>query len=120
MNPSFQLRRIRDGDETYDAIMFWCPGCERERDGEKEGGLHMLAITGDSSKHPIWVYEGPLDSPTLTPSILTKFTMAGEEFVCHSYLRKGVFEFLGDCTHALASQHVSAPPLPDWVIKENS
>lgn len=31
--------------------------------------------------------------------------------VCHSFVRAGKIEFLGDCTHALKGQTV---PLPDW------
>ena len=31
--------------------------------------------------------------------------------VCHYFLRAGVIEYLGDCTHALRGQKVM---LPDW------
>jgi hypothetical protein len=31
---------------------------------------------------------------------------------CHSFVRNGRIEFLGDCTHALASQTVDLPDLP--------
>lgn len=31
--------------------------------------------------------------------------------VCHSFIKDGKIQFLGDCTHALANQTVD---LPDW------
>lgn len=33
--------------------------------------------------------------------------------VCHSFVRAGRIEFLGDCTHALAGQTVPLPPWPE-------
>lgn len=33
--------------------------------------------------------------------------------VCHSFVRAGKIEFLGDCTHALAGQTVALPDWPD-------
>jgi hypothetical protein len=34
---------------------------------------------------------------------------------CHSFLKNGVWEFLGDCAHPLAGQNVPMMPLPDWL-----
>lgn len=31
--------------------------------------------------------------------------------ICHSYVRNGQMQFLGDCDHALAGQTVD---IPDW------
>lgn len=120
MNPVALLRKVSHNEMTYDVLVFWCPGCERYRDGDPEpaGGLHMLPISGDPSRRPTWTFDGNLKRPTLSPSILTKFTLAEIPFVCHSFLRNGVFEFLGDCTHKYANQKVPIPPLPDWVVKE--
>lgn len=110
------LRHIQDGDDSYDALMFACPGCAATRDGYE--GLHMLPITGDASKRPTWTFDGNLEAPTLSPSILTRGDWAGIPYVCHSFLRAGGFEFLSDCTHPLAGQTVDLPPLPGWVIDE--
>jgi len=81
----------------------------------------MLAV--NSPHHPpSWTWDGNLDAPTLDPSILSRGAPFGEhgkpEGVCHSYLRAGVFEFLGDCTHQFAGQHVPMPHLPAWAIGE--
>ena len=34
---------------------------------------------------------------------------------CHSFLRTGVWEFLGDSAHHLAGQSAPMVPLPDWL-----
>lgn len=41
--------------------------------------------------------------------------MQGTERVCHSFVVDGVWQYLGDCTHAMADQHVPMVDLPDWV-----
>lgn len=55
-------------------------------------------------------------SPTFEPSILvTCRWMASDsemkDDVCHSFVRDGRIQFLGDCTHELAGKTVD---LPDW------
>lgn len=129
MNPIAQLRTVTDGDHEYQVLMFWCPGCEiPDEDGVMQGGTHMLVVSGDSHGRPVWTFDGNLDAPTLSPSILTRTEhtrrrIDGESrdvglFVCHSFMRAGQMEFLGDCTHALAGKTVPLPPLPDWLVKE--
>jgi hypothetical protein len=95
-------------------------------DDENHSGLHMLTVRGHSPG-PRWDWDGNLEAPTLSPSILTRSDhkrrrVDGElvdagPFVCHSFLRAGVFEFLGDCTHPLANQHVPIPDLPEWATR---
>lgn len=106
------LRDIDDHGVTYSALMFCCPGCA-EMHGNS--GLHSLPVNSPQ-KSPSWDWDGNLDSPTLSPSILTRSANAGGSTVCHSYLRAGVFEFLGDSTHSLAGQHVPMLDLPEWVL----
>ena len=127
-NPVAVLRTTvaPDGDR-YDTLVFWCPGCERMgKDGEKYGGAHALPISGDASKRPVWHFDGNLEAPTLEPSILSRLGHRHEWvdgefkdvglFVCHSFLRAGVFDYLPDCTHEYVGQKVSMPPLPDWLV----
>jgi hypothetical protein len=88
---------------------FECPGCE---------GGHMVRVSGD---HPCWGWNGSLDAPTFTPSILVTYPAnpnALEEFKewrterkCHSFITDGKIQFLGDSFHKLANQTVD---LPDW------
>lgn len=96
-------RRASDG-----SLLFWCPGCD---------GAHGVPIAGERA----WGWNGSMDSPTLTPSILVTYPAnpnAIEEFKewrterrCHSFVTNGQIQFLGDCTHALAGQTVA---IPDW------
>lgn len=107
------LRWVSDGDLRYSALMFVCPGCQERNDDST--GLHMLPVN-TTIKSPAWEWDGNLITPTLSPSILTG---AGTSNICHSFLRAGIFEFLGDCTHQYANQHVPIPDLPDWVTRED-
>lgn len=100
--------------------IIFCPGCD---------STHRL--------HPgVWTYNGDAGNPTFSPSLL--FTsghyVSGqigklcwcsyeERFpgaklpkgvgcsLCHSFVRDGMIQFLGDSTHHLAGQTV---PLPVW------
>lgn len=119
------LRTVVDHGLTYTALMFVCPGCASPYtlgDGTEvtPSGLHMLPVNSQE-KSPSWGWDGDLDAPTLSPSILTHGGTRGVDerpFVCHSFLRGGVFEFLGDSTHPLAGTSVPLPPLPVWTDDE--
>lgn len=106
------IRNINDNGVRYQALAFWCPGCDSV---PYLGALHMVPVN-TTEKSPSWDWNGDLEKPTLSPSILTKRSDIG---VCHSFLRDGVFEFLGDCTHKMANQHVPMPDLPDWFTQES-
>lgn len=110
--PRASVRTVDDHGVVYTALMFVCPGCSTMPGGGS--GLHMLPVNS-AQKRPSWDWDGNLDAPTLSPSILTRGAAGA---VCHSFLRGGVFEFLSDCTNPLAGQHVPMPPLPDWVTRE--
>lgn len=102
--------RIAKSDRNPDWIgyRFMCPGCHE---------YHMP----DNS----WQFNGDLDKPTFSPSVLVKGTknisdkeakriLSGEQieplnFVCHSFVHDGKIQFLGDCTHALAGKTVDLP-----------
>lgn len=117
-----RLRNVNDHGKIYVCLAFCCPGCVAERRSAgwtDYEGLHMLPVnvTEDIGK-PSWTFDGNLEAPTLSPSILTKSKIGNKETRCHSYLRNGVFEFLSDCTHSLVNQHVPMPDLPDWATEE--
>lgn len=89
----------------YTALKFRCPGCA-------EGmisGLHVLPVNSPQHK-PSWNWDGNLDAPTISPSIHTVSGPRENSFICHSFLKAGIFEFLNDSTHSLAGQKV---PMPD-------
>jgi hypothetical protein len=58
-----------------------------------------------------WKYDGNHEAPTFDGSMLAD---AGGNTRCHSYMRKGVWEYLNDCKHAFAGKKV---PAPDWNLQ---
>lgn len=116
-----RINHVDDHGHRYDALVFVCPGCEHvDGDGVRHGGLHMLPISGDADGRPMWTFDGNLDAPTLSPSILSRRGPGADDlppaFVCHSFLEAGRFRFLGDCTHELAGQTVDLPDLYEWAV----
>lgn len=107
-------------------LLFWCPGCD---------GAH--GVRHGAGPGPRWGWNGDVNKPTFTPSINVVYDhlseasrarntafhaehgryMTHEELpydqrdVCHSFVKDGRIQFLGDCTHALAGQTVD---LPAW------
>jgi len=92
-----KLRRVEGGD-----LMFFCPGC---------ASAHGVSVI--DGKSPRWDWNGSLDKPTFTPSILVSWTWgeAHEPRVCHSWVTDGRIAFGADSTHSLAGMTVD---LPDW------
>lgn len=92
------------------AVWFWCPGCEQ---------AHAVYVGGNYTG-PKWTWNGSVELPTFTPSILVN----GREGLrnpavprCHSFVTNGRIQFLGDCTHALANQTVDIPRPPEWLTE---
>jgi len=117
-----RLGTITENGVTYQGLWFVCPGCETlDDEGKPRGGLHMLPVNATPEQQaafpnkPFWTWDGNLEVPTLSPSILTG---RGTENICHSFLTAGVFNFLTDCTHALAGTQVPMPDLYSWVTEE--
>lgn len=102
---------IRDGQPNGRGVWVWCPGCE-------EASIFHVAREDGSlpAFGPCWEWDGNLESPTISPSLLTQGGRQGSGHVCHSFIRDGKWEFLTDSTHALAGQTVPMVPLPDWLL----
>jgi hypothetical protein len=108
-------------------VSFKCPGCRLH---------HTLPVQGAGTT---WQFNGDVESPTLSPSILARGGCCYEPdwheqerrrhpgpehcdkyhpdedgisfcHVCHSFVRDGQIEFLSDCTHALAGTTVPLTP----------
>lgn len=76
----------------------WCPGCD---------GYHLIWVDKPcEATGAKWTFDGNVSSPTFSPSI----NIVG---VCHYFIRNGMIEFCGDCTHALAGKTVALPKMPD-------
>lgn len=100
---------------------FHCEGC---------GSAHGVFIKG--SGVPIWKWNGDLEKPTFTPSVLLKYKNLSKEgnklnkefykkhgrymtlkelpydslYICHSYITDGKIRYLNDCTHHLKGKTV--------------
>jgi len=61
-----------------------------------------------------WIKTGPDESPTFSPSLLVTWDFGDlyEQKRCHSFIEKGYWRFLKDCTHELAGQTVPMEPHP--------
>lgn len=82
---------IREDEGSH---VHWCPGCK-----------FLHAIPGGSG----WKFNGDFASPTFEPSV--KHTSIFNDTsrratVCHYFIRSGVIQFCGDCTHDLAGQTI--------------
>jgi hypothetical protein len=105
-------------------LSWWCPGCSM---------AHQVITEG----HQAWEWNGDAEMPSFSPSVLVRWSSLSHEaekknadfkakhgrwmteaelpydrhYTCHSFVRNGQMEFLGDCSHDLAGQTV---PIPDW------
>lgn len=80
------------GKECY---LFECPGC---------GHAHMFITK--APQEPVWGFNGNLEKPTFTPSLLNRHSGGEKDYVCHLFVTDGKIQFLGDCTHPLKGQTV--------------
>jgi hypothetical protein len=103
----------------YSTLTLWCPGCQIG---------HTISVGGVET----WTWDGDRERPTISPSILAwprdtliDRGLEGDALTdrsnvrrlprCHSFVRLGRWEFLGDSEHDLAGQTVDVQPFPgDW------
>lgn len=103
-----------NGDTPGRRVHFWCPACD---------DAHGITVESPNG----WTWNGDLEHPTFDPSVKVggvqwptdsgfhkpnHAVAPGQPIVCHSYVRGGRIEYLGDCTHALKGQTVDLPPWP--------
>lgn len=105
-----KVKTVGDPSGRVNSLHFVCPGC---------GDSHVIPVDGDKK----WEWNGSLESPTLTPSILVRsghFAPSHKEgdecwcgknygvdcYLCHSFVINGKIQFLTDCSHSLRGQTV--------------
>jgi len=79
-------------DRLIGGWYFFCPGCNSH---------HSIGTT--------WTFNGNQEMPTITPSLLTRYTKTGEKTpykVCHLFVTDGKIKYLGDSTHKLSGQTI--------------
>lgn len=110
-----KLRRIGPSDGyTAGGLAHWCPACEQ---------IHAFALDGKNSSGAQWTWDGNVEAPTFAPSMHIRTNSPDDpryqpqacSSVCHYFLRAGIIEYLGDCTHAMKGQKVPLPQLPEYL-----
>lgn len=82
-----RLVRIAKGKDGLEVRLWWCIACdEYHQDGGK------------------WEFNGDPEKPTFSPSFLLHETPTHKR--CHTFIRNGKIEYLGDCTHDYAGKTV--------------
>ncbi len=99
------LRRVKAADRSV-GYGHYCPGCDR---------IHII-WTMTPPPRPCWGFNGNVEKPTFTPSVLIFLTdpeTNARETECHYNITDGRIVFHGDSPHALKGQTVPLPALPD-------
>ncbi len=104
-----KFKQVLNSDKQHYGWKFYCPGCA-QWDEPDHGRLHQVHVVDRT-----WTFNGDMDKPTRSPSVLVtgEFWHDGvkREMRCHSFVRDGRIEFLGDCSHSLAGQTVELPEI---------
>lgn len=91
------------GNDGY--YQFMCPGCLE---------LHVVPLSTKKEPGHAWKWNGDVNFPTLTPSILVnKGKIFPDQLRCHSFIKNGRIEFLSDCEHSLAGKIVDLMEIED-------
>lgn len=78
--------RVEMDDGKVVGYSFVCPGCSWR---------HVFWT--DSPHYPKWLFNGCLEKPSFTPSLLNW----NDSMRCHVVVTDGVINFCGDCSHVL-------------------
>jgi hypothetical protein len=89
-----KLLKNTEWREGLPDLYFYCPGCKCD---------HGVWVNPHSNGGAKWDWNGSLDKPTFTPSLLVR---SGENTICHSFITDGRIGYLSDCTHELAGQNI--------------
>ena len=94
---------FKGGTGEINLWAFYCPGCRYD---------HALAVRQYIvGGNPQWDFNSDVERPTFSPSLLVFGSDPSKR--CHSCIRDGKIEFLGDCFHELKGQTVE---IPDYEI----
>lgn len=78
-------------------LIFWCAGCNEHH------GV-WLAANPNPTTGAAWNWNGNKVNPTFSPSIHILPTSV--QLCCHSFIKGGMIQYLGDCGHSLAGKTV--------------
>jgi hypothetical protein len=87
---------------AHNQYLYWCSGCGYE---------HAFALKTEGGHHQ---FNGDLNNPTVSPSLVEANTVGRK---CHSFIKNGHIQYLGDCWHELKNQTIELPDV-DSLIEE--
>lgn len=75
---------------------FYCDGCKCD---------HAFTVTvPKEEKFVPWTWNNDVNKPTFNPSLLVNGSEP--DFRCHSFVKEGKIQYLGDCFHSLKNQTI--------------
>lgn len=83
---------------------FYCPGCKEN---------HRISVNSkNENTGSKWSFNADYLRPTFHPSINVRASKPLKR--CHSFVRDGYIQFLGDCFHDLAGQTIELPNINEF------
>lgn len=82
-------------------FLFICPGCDER---------HQIWTAGTTYKSH-WDWNGSMEHPTFSPSLLITLPWPEGEERCHSFIKDGMIQYLDDCTHEMKGQTIELPEI---------
>ena len=112
-----RARIVLNDEGEFQGVAIRCPACKWSDGSPMDHYLNVkcppeLKESAHNAGRPHWGWNGSLDKPTFSPSLLN-YIESPNGRRCHSFIRDGRIEFLSDCTHALKGQTVDLPEIPD-------
>lgn len=98
-------------------IGFYCPACDN---------MHYYYTKDYEHPGPKWDFNGDLENPTFSPSLLRSTNIPRNEAEkinrveytqCHLFVTNGQIQYCTDCPHEFAGQTI---PLPDHIHQNES
>lgn len=99
-NGQTKLIPLVNGDETT-GYMIYCPGCKQGH----HFNLKEKNPNGVGGFQAVWKFDGNLESPTFSPSLLCQGIIR-----CHIFVEQGKIRFLDDCSHELRGKIIDLEP----------
>jgi hypothetical protein len=84
--------------DTGEMVTIFCPACRT---------VHCINHSPGG-----WGFNGDVERPTITGSIGFHGEDSGGAY-CHSFVKDGMIEFLGDCGHEYKGQTLPLPEVPE-------
>jgi len=88
-----KIRKVQRSETTWE-YLFVCPGCNCEHAFDNR-----------------WSFNQDFEKPTISPSFKQVGFLGFDNEeptygTCHSFIKNGMIQYLGDCTHKLKGQTV--------------